>query len=52
MIHKLIASMALFGILFCSDALCGQVTLKNGDRLTGTILQTDGEKLNIKSDYA
>jgi putative salt-induced outer membrane protein YdiY/small nuclear ribonucleoprotein (snRNP)-like protein len=32
-------------------ALADQVTLKNGDRLTGTIVKTDEDKLEFKSEF-
>jgi putative salt-induced outer membrane protein YdiY len=41
--------------LFCSccNALnAAQVTLKNGDRLTGTIVSLSDKKLTVKTDYA
>jgi putative salt-induced outer membrane protein len=34
------------------SALADQVTLKNGDRLSGTITKSDGKTLVLKSDYA
>ncbi len=33
-------------------ALADQVTMKNGDRITGTIQKSDGKTLTMKSDYA
>ena len=42
-------------MLFCfcaSSALADQVTLKNGDRLSGTIAKTDDDKLEMKSEFA
>lgn len=36
--------------LLCSTALADQINLKNGDRLTGTIIKLDGGKLTMKSD--
>src|SRR5439155_6567458 len=33
-------------------ALADQVTLKNGDRLTGRVTKSDGKTLEIKADYA
>src|SRR3974390_1654964 len=33
-------------------ATADQVTLKNGDRLTGTIVSADGKALVMKSEYA
>ncbi len=39
-------------IAFTVPALADQVTLKNGDRLTGSITKSDGKALVIKTDYA
>src|SRR2546423_2972920 len=33
-------------------ALADQVSLKNGDRLTGTIVQSDGKTLTLHTEYA
>jgi len=41
----------LIGML-CLDVSADQITMKNGDRLTGTIVKFDGEKLTIKSEFA
>jgi putative salt-induced outer membrane protein YdiY len=42
--------------LFCSGLearlLADEVRLKNGDRITGTIVKADGKTLTIKTDYA
>ena len=38
--------------LFTLDASADQVTLKNGDRLTGTIVKSDGKSLLLKTDSA
>lgn len=39
--------------LVCSlSALADQITLQNGDRLSGTILKSDDKNLVIKTDYA
>ncbi len=37
-------------LLLCSSLFADQVTLKNGDRLTGTIESADGKTVVIKSD--
>jgi putative salt-induced outer membrane protein YdiY len=37
---------------FCVALPAEQVTLKNGDRVTGTIVSMDGKKLTVKTDYA
>jgi putative salt-induced outer membrane protein YdiY len=40
-------------LLFCAThVLADQVTMKNGDRLSGTILKYDGKNLVIKSEFA
>jgi putative salt-induced outer membrane protein YdiY len=37
---------------FCAaSTLADQITLKNGDRLSGTIIKTDEDKLEMKSDF-
>lgn len=41
-----------FGSLFCSGLFADQITLKNGDRLTGTILKSDSKILVIKTEAA
>jgi putative salt-induced outer membrane protein YdiY len=47
-IFGLIALIIFFNLLVFAD----QVTLKNGDRLTGTILKSDGKTLVVQTDYA
>jgi putative salt-induced outer membrane protein len=42
------ASISLFALAASAD----QVTLKNGDRLTGTIVKSDGKTLLLKTDSA
>ena len=37
---------------FCAVLYAEQVTLKNGDRVTGTIVSMDDKKLTVKTDYA
>jgi putative salt-induced outer membrane protein YdiY len=39
-------------LLLTIPASADQVTLKNGDRLTGSITKSDGKELVIKTDYA
>lgn len=43
---------ALPCLLCCSLALADEVKLKNGDRLTGTIVKADNKTLTLKTDYA
>lgn len=50
--YKLL-SISLWTIfLFSPLALADQVVLKNGDRLTGTIVKSDGKELLIKTEFA
>lgn len=46
--------MKLFAIvlLFACSLQADELTIKNGDKLSGTILQFDGKVLTLKSDYA
>lgn len=48
--HKSCALAILF--LLAIPALADQVTLKNGDRLTGSITKSDGKTMVLKTDYA
>jgi len=50
--RKSILLIATINIVFASAAFADQVTLKNGDRLTGTIVKSDAENLTLKSDLA
>ena len=45
---SLFVTLTLFSISLFAD----QVTLKNGDRLTGTIIKSDGKSLVIKTEFA
>src|SRR5258708_24613936 len=52
LVHKLtFLAVSLFGFL-CCQALADQVSLKNGDRLSGTIVKADGKTLLLHTDYA
>jgi hypothetical protein len=42
----------LAGVICCPPILADQLTLKNGDRLTGQIAKTDGKTLKLKTTYA
>jgi putative salt-induced outer membrane protein len=44
--------VAVAFLLLTIPALADQLTLKNGDRLTGSITKSDGKVLVIKTDYA
>lgn len=39
-------------LAFSREALADELKLKNGDRLTGTIVKADGKTLTLKTDYA
>ncbi len=45
-------SILLVAVCLSSAALGDQVVLKNGDRLTGTIVKSDGKVLVMKSEFA
>jgi putative salt-induced outer membrane protein len=47
---RLFGSLLFVGIAFLSAVRADQVTLKNGDRVTGKIVRSDGSNLVIKSD--
>jgi putative salt-induced outer membrane protein YdiY len=38
--------------MLCSEALADQISLKNGDRLTGVIIKYEGANLILKSEFA
>ena len=50
---KRVFSIVFVGLI-CSAAMmqAEQVTLKNGDHLSGSIVSMDGKKLVIKTSYA
>lgn len=43
---------ALLTTFFCLTMLADTVTLKNGDKLTGKIVKSDGKTLTIKTEFA
>jgi len=47
---RLCLTLLIVVIAFSSEVLADQVTLKNGDRVTGKVLRSDGSNLVIKSD--
>ena len=50
---KRITILALLaGVIGCPPILADQLSLKNGDRLTGQIAKTDGKTLTLKTAYA
>lgn len=48
---KTLVAIVLIGCC-CTALNAAQVTLKNGDRLSGTIVSLDDKKLTLKTDYA
>ena len=50
--YKLLFTGTLILTLLLPAAYAGQLTLKNGDRLTGTIVKSDGKTLVLHTDYA
>ena len=42
----------IVAVALCSAVFADQIVLKNGDRLSGTILHSDAKTLVIKTDYA
>jgi putative salt-induced outer membrane protein len=49
---KIQRSLLLAGMLISTNAFADQVTLKNGDRLTGEIIKSDEKTLVLKSEFA
>ncbi|MGC2257890.1 MAG: DUF481 domain-containing protein [Candidatus Sulfotelmatobacter sp.] len=47
---KLVALVAFLGL--ASAVFADQITLKNGDHLTGTVVKSDGKTLVLHTDYA
>ena len=50
--RKIATWVVILGSMLCSEVLADQVSLKNGDRLSGTIIKYDGENLILKSEFA
>src|SRR5918998_445152 len=50
--RKLAMWVVMLGSMLCSEVLADQVSLKNGDRLTGALIKYDGENLILKSEFA
>ena len=44
--------LLIVSTMICSSVLADQITLKNGNRLTGKIIKSDTENLVIKSEFA
>src|SRR5579872_3080614 len=50
--RKIVMVTGMFLSLGIAGARADQVTLKNGDRLSGAIVKADGKELVLKTDYA
>lgn len=50
--HRVAILALAITTIFCSQTLADQLTLKNGDRLTGKIVKTDGQHILLKSEFA
>ena len=48
---KLMLAAAAF-VMVCPNVFADQITLKNGDRLTGDIVKSDDKELVLKSEFA
>jgi putative salt-induced outer membrane protein len=51
-VRQFINFIAMIVLIAAVPALADQVSLKNGDRLTGTIVQSDGKTLVLHTEYA
>ena len=49
---RILTLTLMIGGLCCFEAFADQVILKNGDRLSGTIIKSDNENLTMKSEFA
>jgi len=45
--RRILTFSLVISALLCFDVFADQVTLKNGDRLSGTIVKSDGETLSL-----
>ena len=50
--YNLLSVSLLTIFIFSRLALADQVVLKNGDRLTGAVVKSDGKELVIKTEFA
>jgi hypothetical protein len=44
--------IVVFFVATCASAFADQVSLKNGDRLSGTIVKADAKELVLETDFA
>ena len=50
--RRFLVNILLFSVIAVVPGFADQVSLKNGDRLTGTIVKSDGKTLVLHTDYA
>ena len=50
--HKPLLFAVVVVVVLCPQLRADQVVLKNGDRLTGSIVNSDGKTLTLKSEFA
>jgi len=50
--RKIFLTCFVYLCLFYGAAFADQITLKNGDRLTGTVVKSDGKTLLMKTEFA
>jgi putative salt-induced outer membrane protein YdiY/small nuclear ribonucleoprotein (snRNP)-like protein len=51
-VRKLVLQFTFISIIAILSAAADQVSLKNGDRLSGTLVKSDGKTLVLHTDYA
>src|SRR5437016_2479172 len=51
-VYRKLLLLCLVNVLLVSVGRADQITLTNGDRITGSIKSSDGTALTIKTDYA
>jgi hypothetical protein len=43
--------LIVMGLILAQTAMADQIILKNGDRITGTLIKSDGKSLTMKSEF-
>jgi len=51
-VHKKLVAGLFLSMLFTIPALADQIVLKNGDKITGTVIKSDAKNVVIKPEYA
>jgi hypothetical protein len=49
---RVIAYLVLSIGIICTSAFADEIRLKNGDRLTGSIIKSDKDSLSMKTEFA